>query len=270
MAAFKMKLPALPGMDVTKDIKRTVGQQDPVDPRISGFADWLKLQRRGDLAEGQDFASTRFGAGNKDMAEILTAKKDRAFGDNKAETDLLRSQGVSGINSQLATGLRSLKGLQGASGIRGGAAIGQALPHLAKANLARSTLEGDIALGEMRRRDEALRDYESTLTGERAGQLGTMFGFAGLGAGDRSSAMQHILGSDFLRSAQGALAGAMGGGPGRDPGIGGFMPGWDRLPNWGGVNAGAFNSMIGASGLPQVTKAVGVDTSDADPRNWRW
>jgi hypothetical protein len=174
------------------------------DARLPGFADWLKGSRQTDMAEGADWAKDKFGAGNPEMKAVMDLRKLRAQGLNTAEVGVMRDRGVGGINQQLATGLRQLKGMQGASGLMGGATLGQAMPHLAKATQARAGLETDIALADMQRRGEELNRYESTLTGERTGALGAQFGFAGLGAGDRSSALQHLLGRDFIQGLAGA------------------------------------------------------------------
>lgn len=181
------------------------------DPRLPGFTDWLKGQREGDMAAGAAWADGKFGASNPEMKGILDTLKQRSLGLNSEETGLMRSRGVQGINSQLATGLRQLKGAQNLpGGVRGGAAVGQALPTLAKANLARSDLESNIATADMDRRRQGLQDYASLLTGERSGALGAELGFAGLGAQDRAGGMQYLLGKDWITAAQNAVNGGGG------------------------------------------------------------
>jgi len=173
------------------------------DQRLPGFADWLKGQRQDDMKEGETWAADKFGAGNPEMAAVLEQRRQRALGLNGAEVGLMRDRGMQGINQQLATNMRQLRGLQGASGLSGGATLGQALPALSHATQARAGLETDIGLADMQRRSEALKDYESTLTGERAGALGAQLGFAGMGASDRSGGMQYLLGKDWLERMRG-------------------------------------------------------------------
>lgn len=216
----------------------------PYDPaRFSGMSDYLNDQMKGYLGGGEDFASQYFGPNNKDMAEIIAARKAAAFGQDP-QTAIARAQGVNGINSEFATGMRSLKGLQGATGLSGGAAIGQALPQLAKANLARSQLEGNLATDAANRRDAALTNLESTITGERAGRLGTTLGYAGLGLGNQSNAMQYVLGQDYVTSAANAAANAAAGG--------------------GGAPGGPNNQDMFTRAYKGVTGNIGLE-SDRDP-----
>jgi hypothetical protein len=63
-------------------------------------------------------------------------------------------------------------------------------------------LERDLALSGMDRRRAALGDYEHSLTGERAGLLGSAFGNAGLGAQDRNSAMGMLTSQGWLDQAK--------------------------------------------------------------------
>jgi hypothetical protein len=183
-----------------------------VDPRIVAEEERAKSRRESDRKEGEAFALPLFGDGNARMAEIMEQQKARALGLNGAEVGVMRDRGLQGINQQLATNLRQLKGLQGATGLMGGASLGQALPSLSKATQARAGLETDIALADMQRRGEELDRYERTVTGERNGLVGTQIGFMGLGAADASNARQFVLGQDFINGLRGA-----GGGKGAMP-----------------------------------------------------
>lgn len=172
------------------------------DPRMDSMVDRFAYDRNKDIEDGKARFDPLFGMNDPQMAEIIKARKAAAFGtDGMAEQ--LRGQGVAGINSTMATGMRGLRGMQASSGVRGGAALGQAMPILAQANQARSGLESNIAIADMERRRGALDGLESTLTGERAGSLGAQFGWAGLGANDRSNALQYLTSTDFMKNAQG-------------------------------------------------------------------
>lgn len=171
------------------------------DPRLMGITSHFRGEREKDLADGAARFDPLFGMNNPAMAEIMEARRKAAFGQD-GQADIARAQGIQGINSTMSTGLRNLRGMQATSGVRGGAALGQAMPVLSQANQARGTLESNLALAEQQRKASALSGLESTLTGERAGSLGAQFGWAGLGAQDRSGALQWLQSKDFLSAAR--------------------------------------------------------------------
>lgn len=175
-----------------------------LDPRYTTLVDYAKDQRDQDLGAGKDFFSKYFGEGNADMAEIIKARKAAAYGTDPTYA-LQRAQGVNSINSQMQTAMRGLGSRLSASGIRGGAAAAMGAPLAREALQARQGFETNMAVNEQKRKDAALQSLESTLTGERGGLLGGMFGFAGLGAQDRGNALQSILGQDYIKSAQQGL-----------------------------------------------------------------
>lgn len=178
---------------------------DKPDPRLEGLTGWMKSQREGDMAGGMDFAGKHFGAGNADMAEVLAARKNAAFGLDR-ETQLAREAGTENINRSVQTALRQFAGRLPGTGVRGGAAGAMAGMMTRDAVGQTRGLERDLALNEMARKREALGQYESSLTGERAGLLGTGFAHAGMGSQDRYGAMQYLQGLDFLNAARGAIS----------------------------------------------------------------
>lgn len=149
--------------------------------------------RMNDIQSGIAFGSPYFGHGNPEIDEILKTRRERALGLNANEMQLMRERASSGINKQMQTGLRALHGAQAGSGVRGGAAAAQTIPVLNQANEARAGAERDIALADMARRSSELGNYEHSLTGERAGLLGTGLSFATLGSGDRASTKESEL-----------------------------------------------------------------------------
>lgn len=193
----------------TGTVRARIRDQPPIDPRLAGITSLFRKERDADLERGGQFADPLFGMNNPAIAEIIKARRDAAFG-NDPQAQIARAQGVQGINTTMATGLRSLRGSQALSGVRGGAAIGQALPVLTQANQARSALESNLALADAQRRSDALSGLESTVTGERAGKLGTQFGYGGLGAQDRSGGLQYLTSSDFLDQARKGMSGPEG------------------------------------------------------------
>lgn len=177
-----------------------------VPTALPGFTEYLSGQRDSDLAKGKELAGEFFDT--PEMQALIDLRKKNVDGLSAQEQLGLREQGMSGINAQIGTGLRALRGAASANGVRGGATTGAAMPLLMQAGQQRAGLERDIMLRNEDAKRSALDAYESTLTGERAGKLGTTFGYAGLGAGDRSGAMQYLLGSDFLKYANDNLANA--------------------------------------------------------------
>jgi hypothetical protein len=194
--------PVTPGSTTTEAPKASGAPQTQYD--VAGLANWMKQNRESDMNEGMAKGSQYFGAGNPQMAEILDTKRTRALGLNGAEIQALRERANSGINSTMAAGLRANASTMARNGVHGGAAVGANTAVLARANQSRGDAERDIAIEDMRRRGQALDDYEKSVTGERAGILGMGASYADLGAGERSSALQYGLGNDFLNYYKGA------------------------------------------------------------------
>jgi hypothetical protein len=168
------------------------------------------------MAEGKKMAAGLFGSGNQDMAQIIAARKAAAFGADP-RTALLRDEGVNNINRTMQTAMRGLQSNLATSGVRGGAAGGMAIPLAREALVSRGNLERDLAVADATRRDNALSGLESTVTGERAGDLGLRLGIAGLGSADRGNANQFILGQDYVKKmAEEAKAAAAAGGAKND------------------------------------------------------
>ena len=186
------------------------------DPRLVALTARSAYDQNKAYEDGAARFDPLFGMNNPAMKEIMDARRSAAFGQD-GYADTLRAQGVQGINSTMSTGLRSLRGMQAGSGVRGGAALGQALPMLTQANQARSGLESNIALADMQRRSAALGDLESTVTGERAGSLGANFGWTGLDSANRNNALQYLTSMDFMKNAQTGMNAA--GGPAKPPSL---------------------------------------------------
>ncbi len=184
---------------------------DPAHPfggNVDDMSKYLAAQRAKDVASGMEFAGGQFGQGNAQIAEVERRQHDRAFnGMSPEERAAYNDQASRGINQQMSTGLRQLRGALSTNGVHGGAAAGAAIPILSNANSARATAASNLNLADMQVRDKALNDYKNTLTGEREGQLGTAYGFAGLGAADRANALQYGLGQSNLNAAQAGQVG---------------------------------------------------------------
>lgn len=225
----------VPTKSVTNAPAKAKAKKPVLPPGYEKLAAKLQAQLWNDIGKAKNWADPMFGRNDPDMARLIEEREKMAYGTDTRGMDLARARGMTGINSTLATNLRQLKGMQGASGLRGGAAIGQALPALTGATQARAGLERDLQLGEMDRRAAAMKDLETTMTGERAGALGTTFGLAGLGSQNRYGALQYLLGDKYLQGAlaqQAALGGSGGVPVGRPPGdwlSGTFESAWDDL-----------------------------------------
>ncbi len=213
---------------------------------------WMKGQREGDIKGGEDFAAKYFGAGNPAMKEILDARKAAAFGTD-GQTQLAREAGMEGINRAVQTAMRQFQGRLPGTGVRGGAA-GAMAGLLARDSIGQTRgLERDLAIDGMNRRTENLGRYESSLTGERAGQLGTTFAHAGMGSQDRFGSMGYLQGQDFLEAARAAAA--ANGGPGADGDNRSYMQkSFDHYRDmWRNPSAEHYKEMWGNAG-----KAVGL------------
>lgn len=183
----------------------------PVPPktpaeRAAEAAKTAKTARGVDIREGEALADKYFNTPQN--ADIMSRYKAMANGLTDPEYNTLHGRANNEINQSMQTGLRALTGQQAASGLRGGAAGAQALSFLGNINNQRTKLASDLAAQDIALKRQGLNDYSSYYTGDRAGRVGTVFGNAGLGAADRASANQLVLGQDFLANANRGLGDA--------------------------------------------------------------
>jgi len=188
---------------IKKELNKPVQQQSPT---VRGAAPVVPTKpvltpsgqaRQNDMATGKDLLKEYFGPGNVQMNKVITAREQAAYG-NDPRAQLLRDEAIANQNQAMQGAMRGLSGQLATSGVRGGAAGGLGLQVAAQAAQQRGSLERQLSADELARRDQALSALESTLTGERAGELGGMFGYAGLGAADRANEAQTGLGQDYL------------------------------------------------------------------------
>lgn len=225
--------------------------------QLQGLTDFLRTQRNQDVSGGMDFANKYFGANNPEMAKILAQRNELAFGPDR-QTELARQSGMEGINRQVQTALRQFQGRLPSSGVRGGAAGAMAGLLTREAVGQTRGLERDLAINEMERRRQALGELERSVTGERAGLLGTTFGMAGLGSQDRFGGMQYLTGQNWIDAARDAVSNAanpLGGGGGG--GLGGALGGAfgpQGLVMGPEASSNYLYNMV--AGLPQVGKTL--------------
>lgn len=225
---------------------------------LSGMTNFLKGNTNQDIASGKAFADQYFGNNNPQIAQIESAEQQQMKGFSQAQINAMRDQGTSQINSQVGTGIHALAGMNSANHIAGGAAAAGALPLLSNANTQEAQLANNINVANIAQQNAGLANYQSTVTGERAGDLGTTFGIAGLGAADSSGAMQYVLNNGFLNWANNDLINNPG--PGSGSNGGGSGPLGAPGNSFGGMMKNGFGQPILASGNDPTGIAGGTST----------
>jgi hypothetical protein len=174
----------------------------------SGRAD--EIVKRAEERRSQDVNEGRFlwdtSSSSPDFQQVLESRRAMAKGLSDPEFNTLRGRAADDLNRGTQTNLRLLRNQQAMSGIRGGAAGAQALNLLSDAGRSRANLNSDLAAQDIALRRQGVNDLEGTISSDRAGRIGTMFGMAGLGATDRANAQQQVLGEDFLKYYRNNLA----------------------------------------------------------------
>lgn len=188
-----------------------------------------KKERAADLAEGRKRGEELFGEGalgrvgterSADIADVIARRKDALSGLTPEQQNALQSQVLGGIQQGTQTQLRQLRGIQGASGVRGGAAAAQQANILQSGLRQRAQAERDIFTDNIARQAQALNALEGSLRQaetdelareqfnigqgqrEKFGQLQTEFGFAGLGAAERGGIAQQSIGEQQIAEAR--------------------------------------------------------------------
>lgn len=187
-----------------------------------------EMQRiQGYIGQGEALGKKYFGDGMLGRLEyspeeqarsndILEMRKARLAGLSAPEFAAQRSAAYDGLNRGLSTNLRQLRGMQGSTGVRGGAANAQAMNLMNDAQRTRQGLERDIMLKNVDYKNAALSDYENAaaqdiarnlqlrqfnlgqMGKEKYGQLGTGLGYGQLASGVSSGIAQNKLGQDYL------------------------------------------------------------------------
>jgi hypothetical protein len=180
-----------------------------------------KYYRDQDLAAGQKRGEQIFGSGalgridtapSADMASIIAARRANLQGYTPEEMATMQNGIDKGVNSTMSTALRAAKAGQNQAGLNSGIAAGQNT-QVAKAAIAsKSDAQQQLMLNQIQQRRAALdamsgdvgksdtlslqkQQYnQEQANKEKIGQLTTEFGYAGLGAADRSGVMQQVVG----------------------------------------------------------------------------
>jgi hypothetical protein len=189
------------GMDGRLPITEAFGGGS-VDPRglmsntdVGRKAQQYRLERMTDQAIGRKAAGERFAdVKSGDLDDIISRRREQLEGLTSGEKNLLETQGIGGIQQAEQGALRQLRGIQGATGVRGATAGAQQADVLQEGLMARGDLQRDIVMQDINARRQALDNLETTLGKERLGFLTRELGEAGLGAAERGAAIQHVVG----------------------------------------------------------------------------
>jgi len=171
------------------------------------------------LAQGRQRGQELFGSGSLgtrqqgaisgDLQEIIARRRANLEGLTPEERNLLESDALARIGQQTQTSLRQLRGIQGASGVRGGLAAAQQLGALQQGQRSAAEAQRDIFLQNIAARRQALGEFERSVGAEQQraqqekfGQLATEFGTAQLGVASRGGVRQLALGESIAQQAQ--------------------------------------------------------------------
>jgi len=120
------------------------------------------------------------------MENIMGRFEDRLGGLNSQEMEAARGQAQNKIGGEYQTGMRNLLSNQARSGVRGAAAQAGMMDLADRRGTAQGDFEGQMLLKNNDIMRQALTDYQSAVTGERFGQLGTQMGMAGIYGGQQA------------------------------------------------------------------------------------
>lgn len=198
----------------------------------SKYQEQLEMVRAGreqDLAAGRARGADVFKEGvmgrlsaerPEEIAQIIAQRKLQTQGMTPEEQEALRSVNVPAIQQQQAGQMRQLAIQQARSGVRGAAAGAQRADIQKSASGQLAQQERDLFLKQQDLKRSALGQYEqsvgSALDRERsgkefniaqqnkelAGRLATELGYGQLGAGERASVMQDLLGDKYVDLAE--------------------------------------------------------------------
>lgn len=172
---------------------------------VDALVDRYKTARETGMADGFTFGSKYFGGGktpeelNKITGSLLGMYQDQATkGINSPAFQAMRNTALQGINQQGMMAMRDLQAQQGASGMRGAAAMAQKQNMLQSQQQQRGQLENQLLLQDMAARERGQANLQQLVGGQQAGLMGAELGFGGLAAQDLSSAQQQILAQKYL------------------------------------------------------------------------
>lgn len=196
------------------------------------YAD-AKAGRDQDLAEGRARGQQLFGentlgrlqAGRaSEVADIIARRNKALSGPSAEEQNAQRAGYIQQLGSQQQAAARQLAISQARSGVRGGLASSQQAKLLSDMQGQGAEQERQLYLNQEQQKRDALSALEESIGRARSeemgreqfnigqagkekfGQLSTELGFGSLGAGERASVMQRLLGEDQAEAAKEAAS----------------------------------------------------------------
>lgn len=169
-----------------------------------------KGRARGQELFGQGSLATRGLEERKaSFEDILAQRRAQMQGLTPEEQSALEQQALGGISTGTQTALRQLRGVQGATGLRGGGAAAQQAQILQEGQKQTAQAQQDIFLKNIAARRQALSEYEQTVQAEQdraqrelLGQLTTEFGYGSLAAGESAAVGQQMAAMDMAARGQ--------------------------------------------------------------------
>jgi hypothetical protein len=160
---------------------------------LKGRARGLELFGEGSLAtRGLEERKASF-------ADILDQRRAQMQGLTPEEQSAFEQQALGGISTGTQTAMRQLRGVHGATGLRGGGASAQQAQILREGQKQTAQAQQDIFMKNIAARRQALSDYEQTVQAEQdraqrelLGQLTTEFGYGSLAAGESAGVGQQM------------------------------------------------------------------------------
>jgi hypothetical protein len=237
----------------------------------------IEEKRGRDLQSGKDFIKdfslgrieqTPLSGENERLRSLL---EGRLGGLSSGEGAALREQAFRGLNQQRQGDVRALRGIQGAQGVRGPAAVAQQQNVFGEAADRASDLEQQLLLRNLDIQRQAAGDFQSEVGRQQAQQLGISefnigqgtqeaalknafpFLFANLGAQEQAAATGAITGRDALIAALFPDLLGAGAGAGGVPGGG------------GGVRPSAIGNFP-TSGIPRTSGDFGTASTAKAPQ----
>ena len=192
--------------------------------RYQGQLNQMREERSLDLQAGKDFFQSLYNSGegaigktafgnvrqerSGDLADILQRRRDALGGLDSTEGNALREASLRGLTSQQQSSARNLRGSLG--NLRGGAAAAAQADLANQGQNQRAQMEQDLLLQNVNIRNQALNDFEGTLSRAEQDELsrqqynqaqaaremsargGAQLGFANLGQAERNQLFGQI------------------------------------------------------------------------------
>jgi hypothetical protein len=184
----------------------------PQQPSLDDLTQKYRDIREQGMTAGEALGKKYFGGGldmQPMVADLMKSYQGQAQqGLSAPQFQAMRQRAAGGLEQQLSEGMRNLQAQQGASGVRGAAAMAQKQNLLQSGQQSRGGLETDLAVQDIGVRERGMAGLQNILAGERMGQLGATMGMGGLYAQDMAAAQQGMLSQQQMEQAQKDLAAA--------------------------------------------------------------